>query len=69
MRPFLIMLTAYLMEVIRRFDRVPRSGVRARGSRDLRRVWPECQAATAGNLTKGSSLKFAMVSRVMYRPR
>ena len=30
--------------------------------------WPD-QAATAGSLTMGSSLKGAMVSRLMYRPR
>jgi hypothetical protein len=44
-------------------------GVGAHDARDLRQGWPECQAGTAGNLTMGSSLKGAMVSSVMYRPR
>ena len=59
--------TLQLLTVICR-DRVPRRGVGARGSHDLRQSWPDCQAATAGSLTMGSSLKVAMVSRVMYRP-
>jgi hypothetical protein len=50
-------------------DRVPLRGVGAHDARDLRQGWPECQAGTAGNLTMGSSLKGAMVSSVMYRPR
>jgi hypothetical protein len=46
-------------------DRVPSRGVGARSARELRRDWPGCQAATAGSLTMGSSLKGAMVFRVM----
>jgi hypothetical protein len=37
-------------------DRVPLSGVGARGTPDLRQGWPVYQAATAGNLTMRSSL-------------
>src|SRR5579859_4765630 len=49
-----------------RLDRVPRGGVRAPSSCYLGRVWPfDGQAATAGSLTKGSSLKGATLSRVM----
>jgi transposase len=47
-------------------DRAPGSGVGARGcSRSPAWSGRFCQAATAGSLTKGSSLKGAMVSRVM----
>ena len=46
-------------------DRVRGRGVEARGARDLRQGWPERQAATAGNLTMGSSLMWAMVPRVI----
>jgi hypothetical protein len=47
-------------------DRVPRSGVRAAMvSRSPAGLAGLCQAATAGSLMKGSSLKGAMVSSVM----
>ena len=45
-------------------DRVPVSGVTGRGRRDLRQGRVD-QAATAGSLTIGSSLKGAIVSRLM----
>jgi hypothetical protein len=47
-------------------DRAPGSGVGAQGG-SCSPAWfgRLCQAATAGSLTKGSSLKGAMVSRVM----
>ncbi len=47
-------------------DRAPGGGVGARGgSRSPAWSGRFCQAATAGSLTKGSSLKGAMVSSVM----
>jgi hypothetical protein len=47
-------------------DRAPGRGVGARGrSRSPADLAGYCQAATAGSLTKGSSLNGAMVSRVM----
>jgi hypothetical protein len=51
-------------------DRVPAAGVTAgRGRRDLREGRIDQAVATAGSWTMGSSLKRAIVSRLIYRAR